>query len=424
MWVCRWPALLFFCLAACTGGDDPRQAVRAAQDAGRFQQAAFQLDMLAADQGWTAELYDLAGDLRVHIGDLAAAAGYWEAARQLDPAVNPVRLERLARAYVDLGWWPQAGDALTALVEAQPQAAWAQYQLGLMTAPRDPVAAARYLALPARTPQYTGIATELLRLVTDYRSDPGLSLRVGGFLADRGLWPYAEQAYRHAALVNSPSPEALAYVGLSRLRQGMDGAPWIQEAVRLDGENAVVRYVLALQLRAENDLVGSLNALIQAVMLEPDNPALYAELAGAYRLVGDLDGAEYWFRVAVEVSQDAPQFQELLALFYAETGFNLSEGGLPMLELAAAALPDSADARAAYGWGLYQTGDRVRGLAELDAALALDPRSPRALFFRALVALEEGDDATATGLLEGVASGRSGFAGDAARVLEEMRRAE
>lgn len=394
-------------------------ALQAHRAAGQMEQALYLVQRLGGEVGWTAELYQLGGDLLAEKGDLSSAAANWDAARLLSPG-DPRLLQRLAQAYLDLGQWAQAAVVLRELIAAAPENTWAQYHLALIAAPRDPAVAQAALTRPARDPAYSMVATDLLRLIETYRADPRLSLLVGGLLAENGLWAYAEQAYRHAAILNHPSAEALAYVGLTRSRQGLDGDPWIDAALQTELESPAVFYVQGLHLRTENDMVGSLNALIQAVLLDPNNPALYAELGSAYRLVGDLQGAEYWLKVAVDVSQNAPQFQELLAMFYAETGHNLDAGGLPILELAAAALPNSPNARAAYGWGLYQSGERERGLAELDAALRLDPNNPRALFFRALVALEAGETDAAVQALEAVANSASRYAGDAARLLEEI----
>jgi tetratricopeptide (TPR) repeat protein len=187
--------------------------------------------------------------------------------------------------------------------------------------------------------------------------------------------------------VSQDYPEALAYVGLARDRQGKDGGLWIEQAVAQDGQNAVIRFIQGLHLRFEDDLTGSLNALVRAVTLDPQNPAYYAELGTAYQLVGDLENAERWLRVAVEVSNQDVRFQRLLALFYAEELPNLGDASLSDFEMMATLMPDDPEVQAAIAWAAYRAGDNETALAQLDAVLLLVPDHPRSLYYKARIAL-------------------------------------
>ncbi|MBC7870449.1 MAG: tetratricopeptide repeat protein [Chitinophagaceae bacterium] len=289
---------------------------------GRFVQALYQIGALTAVSGWTPALYRQAGDLHVQMNDLSGAVIHWEAAWRSSTEDDLALTRQIAETYLELGRWTEAIDTFEAMLELSPEDAKANYELGLLLAASDPISAEAYLRVVVGNADYGQVARALVRLFVTNPADPLISMRVGRLLADYELWLYAEQAFNYAAVVTNPNPEALAYIGLSRERQGKDGAAWISQAVTLAPDSPQVLYVWALHLRALNDTAGSLNALIEATSLDPNNPAFYAELGSAYRLVGDLNSAEYWLKIAVEISQQDPLFQQLLDQFYTETGLN------------------------------------------------------------------------------------------------------
>ena len=95
---------------------------------------------------------------------------------------------------------------------------------------------------------------------------------------------------------------------------------------------------------AVGDYQRSAEALIQAVELDPTNPAFQAELGLTFRLLGELSEAEFWLQTAVQTAEGAPEFQELLALFYAEEAPSLTAAGIEALEETINQLPDNLDA--------------------------------------------------------------------------------
>ena len=134
--------------------------------------------------------------------------------------------------------------------------------------------------------------------------------RAGIALADVKLWAYAELAFSQA----TGDPLALAYGGWVRDQQGKSGAHWIDAAVALAPDSAQVRLLQGLHLRLNYDYAGSLDAIIQATALDPENAALYAELGTAYQLSGDLTTAEHWLKYAVSLDD---RLQPQLDAFYA-----------------------------------------------------------------------------------------------------------
>lgn len=320
----RWAAslaLLFLILAAVIKVDSQANSsiqtlVESNARQGRVMQALYHVEALAVFNGWTPDLHRRAGDLWAQTGDLTRAIPHWQtASRTLD---DTALLSQLADAYLQTQQWSEAAQTLQKLLELAPDDRWAHYQIGLIRVAFDPAAAEAHLRVAARVPEYADTAARLLDVIA--AADSSVAMRVGLTLAGVELWPYAELAFQHAADTAYPYAEALAYTGLARDWQGKDGSLWIQQAAALEPQNAVVRYLQGLHLRGRGDYVGSRDAFVQAVALDPLNPAYYAELGTSYGLLDDLQGAERWLKMAVEISEGDPRFQQALDQFYAESG--------------------------------------------------------------------------------------------------------
>jgi tetratricopeptide (TPR) repeat protein len=295
---------------------DARKLIEINRQRGRVMQALYQAEALATRDGWTPDLLRLVGDLWQEAGDVILALPYWQAAAQLgDRSI----LRRLAQTQIDLQRWTDAADTLTQLVESDPENFWVHYQLGLVRAAFDPQAAETHLRIAGRSPEYGQVVAAVLNALPDG------AIGVGKVLADAELWSYAELAFQHAVDLGESYAEALAYTGLMRDYQGKDGRVWIEQAVKNDSQNPLVRYLQGMSLRTVGDYDGSLQALIQAVALDPQNPALYAELGTAYHLTNDLEKAEYWLQFAVDLSDHDPRYQQMLDQFRSEETSRIDE---------------------------------------------------------------------------------------------------
>jgi tetratricopeptide (TPR) repeat protein len=288
---------------------------------GRLMQAWYQAESLAARDGWSGDAAQVAGRAWEQMGDPTHAVAYWEIAVQADP--SDVALNRhLADLYLNLQLWPQAGDALTHLLDLTPDDNRAHYNLGLIQASYDPASARNHLSLASRDLLYHDLAFELLPLLGAGKADASTAMQVGLVLASHDLWAYAELAFTQAAALGDSFPEAQAYLGLAQDKQGKDGSAEVDEAIALAPNNPQVLFLRGLHLRTTFDYVGSLNAFSQAIAADSSNPAYAAELSTAYRLVGDLGNAELWLKTAVELSNNDPRFQALLDNFYASLPSN------------------------------------------------------------------------------------------------------
>ncbi len=269
-------------------------------------QALYQIEALAAGDGWTPSRLRLAGEIWQQMGFLSLAVTYWEA------AADPTLARHLAESYLALQRWPEAVTALETWLQITPDDTWAHYHLGLMRAAFDPATAQRHLQQAAAEP---GAKAVLAALASAPPNDQAMA--VGLALAETGLWDYAEIAFKHAADLNPPYPEALAYAGLARDQQGKDGSALVDQAAALAPQNAQVHYLQGLHWRRSGDVAGSLQAFQFAAALAPLNPAYAAEVGETYRLLDDLASAQVWLERAVTLSNDDPRFRQLLDDFYA-----------------------------------------------------------------------------------------------------------
>ena len=419
MWLMRavsLAALLFLILTPGPSLSVQSQSV----ETNRLMPALFQVEAQAARSGWTPALLQTAGDLWYEAGDLTKALPYWESAAAASPD-DSVLLRHLAEGYLQVQRWPAAIDQLEHLLLVDVLDAWAHYQLGMLRAPFDPRAAAGHLQVAAGVPAYQPVAATLLETISASDDDPLIAMPVGLVFAQAEQWPFAELAFQHAVNTTPEYAEAYAYVALARDRQGKDGHDWITQALALGQQNDAVRFIQGLHLRERADYDASLDAFVLAVALNPQNPAYYAELGTAYRLTGDMENAERWLQVAVDVSNRDPRFQQLLALFYADEEYQLNDGGLALLEDLTAAMPNDLDVQAGFGWALYQAGDPEGALAQLDGVLERVPDHPRSLHYKATIWLETDHLDRAIPLFERVAVLESPFQEEARRILEGLR---
>lgn len=385
----------------------------------RVMQALYLVEAQAAVSGWTPMLARTAGDLWRQAGDMVNAAAYWEIAARTQPP-DTALLRQLAQTYLDLQRWALAADTLERLVSAGHGQTWAHYQLGMLRAAFDPQTAISHLESAATEVAFNALANALLRVLMGNADDPLISARVGQVFVEYRLWAYAELAFAHAAIIGQPFAEALAYTGFVRERQGKDGSAWIEQALSLASDNAQVRYLQGLHLRARGDMVESVAALVEAVALQPANPLYCAELGRAYQLIGDVTNAALWLQQAVILSGSAPEFQQLLGLFYAQEALTLAVYGVDAQAQIAALTPQDPDVLAELAWSLYSVGEAAGAQNQIDAALALDSSNARALYYRARILLDGGDTLAALALLQQVAASESEFAEQAQRILSSL----
>ncbi len=360
---------------------------------------------------------------RAASGQDEAAVAYLQAAAE--QANTEALWRQVAQRRLQRGEWQSAFQALETLLRLQPGDPEAAYWLGVILTPYSPRQAFDSLSeILLDDPDY-GADAEILRVAlsgSQLESPAMQAFAMGEALLHLEHWPQAEQAYDIAVTLSPEFSQAWAYLGLTQARQGKDGTLALDRAMALAPEDTLILYLSGVVARIQGNPEESLAALQEAQRLAPDNPGYAAELGYAYQAIGDLATAEEWFRKALQLARDDSGFLKILALFYADEAFNLQHNGLTLLREAAARLPDDADVQAAYGWGMYLSGERTQANTVLRAALALDPQSPRTLYYLGLFELTGGNSAEGQRLLGQLLSlpDSQGFAGLARRALARL----
>jgi tetratricopeptide (TPR) repeat protein len=203
-------------------------------------------------------------------------------------------------------------------------------------------------------------------------------------LADAGVASPDEAVslYSRVLEIQPSNVEALAYRGWSHWRAGdrARGRSGLDEAVAVDPAYPDVRVFRASQRHADGNHAGAAEDLVVLDGLE------------APPIVGDLLSAS---RLRQRIATGLASSGELLV-------------ALELLDSGLEARPGAADLLAERGWLLVATRSPelvVRGMANLDEALALDPLDPYGLAYRAVVL------STVVGRPGDAAADLAGFAG-------------
>ncbi len=297
-----------------------------------------------------------------------------------------------ARRAIEAHDWTAAERALVTLVTADPANAQASLLLGLLLAPVAPERAQEWLKRAETDPTQAEAARQVLAVLANHpplRADFYTAL--GLTMCSLEEWALAERALRLALEANAAYPIALAYLGYALDRQEEDGWPWLEQAQAMAPTNPQVLYLVGMHWRLTGDLQAARQALTQAYWAAPDNPALAAEVGRTLQAAGDLAGAERWLRIAVGLAPDETQWAELLAIFYAETGYDLEGAGMVFLQRASADFPQNGVLKACLAWAIYRQGDAKAALEQLQVAAELAPRDVRVHYYLGAVQERLGD---------------------------------
>jgi tetratricopeptide (TPR) repeat protein len=342
--------------------------------ASRFDEAIRYLFIATALDGWTTARRVALGDAYLGKRDTPSALAQWEAALAADPKDDGL-LARLANQYEAAGRYSDAVNVLNQLTQLRPKDAAVYYRLALLTAATAPEDAPARLALAAGVAPKLMPATQALidaiqagQATGDRAATFG---KVGYALIQLSEWRLAQEALTHAVTLNPQYSDAFAYLGLALDRQNQDGLADYETAVKLAPQSPLVQYLLGLHWRRAGDSNTALPYLLVAQKLDPQNPAIAAEIGGAYASTGDLPNGELWLSEAVKHDDQNPQWWLLLAKFYLDNVYHVTELGLPAARRAAELDPKSGPAADVLGFALVLTGDLVNGEKTLQQALSL-----------------------------------------------------
>jgi len=354
--------------------------------AGRFEVAVGRLRRAAALSGWTPSLHIAVGDALQGQGDLANAITEWEQALAEWPDTNvpDALLARLADAYESVGRLADASALLNRRLQSGAADPLVLYRQALLLAATNPAEATGSLAAVAElSTDYAPNAQALLNAIQTglNAGDPAYLYGLVGFqLVQMQEWALAEKALTQAVGLNNQYADAYAYLGLALDSQGKNGQPAYESAIQVAPNSPLAQFLYGLHFRRLGQSAQALPYLLAAQKLDVKNPAIAAELGGAYAAQNDLPNAEIWFTQAVTLAPQDPQFWLLLARFHVDHEWKVGELGLPAARQAAGLNPGSALAADALGYALVITGDLVNGQKKLEEALGLDPNLAAAYY--------------------------------------------
>jgi len=289
----------------------------------------------------------------------------------LAPEDRDARLT-LARAYLQLQEWERARVEYELLLSVDPADALAHERLGALLIGDDPAAIQHLFA--ARTE----LAGRLLAALGEASAagDPAYTrMLVGRVLFEEREWALAAHQFERALAGAPDYSDAHAYLGhaLDRMGRSEEARSHLLRAVELAPDSAVARTFLGLHYDRLGDVSAARAEYEAAYDLDPQNAALCVEIGQTWAAEDRYVAAEVWLVQAVSLQPDDPALWEALARFYVDHqiagGGRAVEAAARWVELA----PGDARAHDVRGWAAFQAGDYGTARASLLRAIALDP---------------------------------------------------
>ena len=328
--------------------------------------------------------------------ELRDALKLWQETVRLNPDL-PGGFTGLGRTYLALFNFEAAEDAFLKQQTHAPDPE-AQWHLAALTAPHDLASATNYLHAISSSPSAQETAAETppaqtvragLLVRRDYllaalvpfspESPPAEIARATGIaLAQIEMWPLAAHALtvaheKQTTELKPADAETLAFLGYALAQAGRPALDLFEQAQNADPESALPLYFQGIYLRQKGALKAAEALFKQALSLDPENAAIYAELGHTKAQQGNFAAAEAGYLAAHEVAADDPEFQMLLAQFYASRAYRLAEAGIPTVETIIKADENNAEAHDLLGWMRFLSGAPGGGEAAFRRALELDP---------------------------------------------------
>lgn len=340
----------------------------------------------ADNKGWTAETRQTYAALRQQMGELKPLS-------ILNPHSLSLIRQQATRA-INRQDWQTARRYLQNWVEQEPSNLQANYQLGLILAIESPSQADSYLNVALRDARFAPTARQIQATLTV--SDAESRCRQIGFaLLSAKEWAFAEYAYSQVIGLNPQDWLALTYRGYIRDQRRGNGLSDLETAIGLNPTDALPFYFLGLHWRLQSDQLAAGDAFMTAHFLDSQNPAITAEIAETFRLMGNNDQTAQWLNITVGLDATNIEWQRLRAVFYADTGYLLEEEGLTHIRNAYDRFPNDARITASLGYAYHRLDNSRTALAYLEYARTADPTDARTHYYYGLVMLKLGNTAAA-----------------------------
>jgi protein O-GlcNAc transferase len=298
---------------------------------------------------------------------LAATQQFSAAVARMKEAVardphNAELLDDLGSLYAGREDWPNATQAFTAALQANPNLATAHLHLGMTL----------------RSEQQPGALEELTRAHQLAPENAAVVLQLGQTMALAGNDEQALPLLRHAMELDPGSAAAAYQLGLALQRAGKveDAIPLLQKAAQAEPANPDALINLGLALCQAQRVKEAVPVLQRAVTLTPDNSTAHQDLAAAFIQLNQFDDAVSQLRAALKLSPNSPQLHYNLGL-----AFKMQDDAadaIPELEAAEKLDPSAPEPPYALGLLYLQAGRYADAARELNASLKMRPENGEA----------------------------------------------
>lgn len=236
---------------------------------------------------------------------------------------------------------------------------------------------------------------ELLRAIRSAEPEASQAFtaaRVGQVFARYQQWRLARLAFEEAVLGDPEYDEAIAYLGLSKMQTGENGMPELAAALSINRANPRTYIFLAMQQQELGEVQAAREALDTAARMDPENPAIAAQLGSVYAEIGDFAAATQAYLVATELAPDDARFWLLLAGYSLQYNLDLTDIGLPAARNAISVEPLDPQGYEMLANILLELQRLTPASRNIRTALEINPRSARAQYVYGLLLLAKGQD--------------------------------
>jgi tetratricopeptide (TPR) repeat protein len=272
------------------------------------------------------------GDAALLADDLPLAIDSWNAS--LERGGSPIDLlPRLYQAYQNLGNYPAQIEVLRSLVTFMPSNAAYHYQLGLLLTISQPESSLVYLLRaaeldPSLSPKVQTIQNNLN--TARLENDPVYTQMVlGRALASIEEWGYALEAFHQVTQARPDYAEAWAFLGEARYHLSEDGLGDLHRSLDLDPQSTAANTFIAIYWQRQGRYDLAFDYLYAAAQVDPQNPALQAEIGNTLAHLGDINEAQVYYQHATELSPRDPTYWQALARFSIKYEYDIQQLALP-----------------------------------------------------------------------------------------------
>ncbi|MEW5828528.1 MAG: tetratricopeptide repeat protein, partial [Chloroflexota bacterium] len=373
---------------------------------GDFPQAVRLFEIARERRALTGPRWDELGLAYWNLGQTENALRAWQEALRVS-GPQPKLYLRLANYYYLTGERQAEQEALANLAALDPGNAEARYRLGLLLTVSEPDPALDHLLAASRLDERYAPAVDALRgalNLSRVQADPAQAkVILGQGLASVDEWELAQVTFEQAVGADAGNAGAWAWLGLAKQANGQAGSGEMDQALALDSQSADIHAQRGLFFERAGDWEQAEESYLEAVRLDPSDPAWHAALGQATTHLGDLPLALAYYKHAAELAPDEAKYWRLLAVFCARNGVYLEDEGLPAAVKARDLAPDDPAALDAVGWVFLGLGNLEMAQEYFSRALQAAPGFALAWLHQGQTYLELGERDAAVAALQNAA---------------------